>query len=1071
MASARRERKVVTVLFCDLVGFTSRAEAMDPEDVEAFLGPYHDRLRSELERYGGTVEKFIGDAVMALFGAPVAHEDDPERAVRAALAIRDWALESEEAQVRLAVTTGEALVRLDARPESGEGMASGDVVNTAARLQAAAPVNGILVDETTYRATRHVIEHVEAEPVDAKGKAEPISVWEPRTARTRFGVDVAHAARSELVGRDRELGILRDAFARAVHDRIPQLVTLVGVPGIGKSRLVYELSRIAQDDEKLITWRQGRCLAYGEGVTVWALGEILKAQAGILEQDAPADVEEKIRATVDALLDEKDARWVEQHLRALVGLAGDSELGGDRRDETFAAWRRFLEGLAELRPLVLVFEDLHWADDNLLDFVDELVDWVSDVPLLVVGTARPELLERRPGWGGGKLNATTLALAPLSDEQTARLIAALLERPVLAAESQQALLERAGGNPLYAEQFADLFLEQGSAVGLSLPETLQGIISARLDGLPGDEKTLLHDAAVVGKVFWTGGLHRQPGEAASALHALERKGFVRRQRRSSVEGESEFAFAHALVRDVAYGQIPRAERSEKHRRVAEWIESLGRPQDHAEMLAYHWGSALEQAAGRDGSDLVDKSRNALRDAGDRAFGLNAFASAASYYHEALTLWPEEVSGRPQLLFRRARALQIADDDRAGDILGEAAAALLAVGDVDAAGEAESMHAQFLWYRGQRDAAYAHLATAEKLVEGRPGSPGKARILGLAARFRMLAGDGEAALRLGEEALALAEGLALDELRAHALATIGASKELVLGTPGVEELERALEIALEAGSPVASTIVNNLAVAKFRKGKLADATELYHEAYRLAERFGDGSGLRWSRGNLLFASYFFGDWDEAERGASAFILECESSPHYQEGIAREIRAGIRMARGDVESALEDWRRAVEIGREAKDPQAIVPSLLSFAQGLTLLGRIEEARPLAEEALEIVGRQPRMAGVLGIIVGVADGLGIRERMLEILTADSAEVSPWREAALATTTEDFSRAAEIYDEMGAHALVAEVQLDAARALIESGRRKEGEVELQKALAFYRSVGATFFVQRGEELLAASA
>src|SRR4249919_4103150 len=637
----RRERKVVTVVFCDLVGFTSQAEAMDPEDVEALLTPYHDRVRTELERRGGTVEKFIGDAVMALFGAPTAHEDDPERAIRAALAIRDFAVE-EGLELRVGITTGEALIRLDAQPEAGEGMASGDVVNTAARLQSAAPVNGVIVDETTYRATRGTIDYSDLEPVEAKGKSTPIAIWQATAAHARFGVDVAHEARSALVGRERELAAVRDSFDRARHDRTPQLLTLVGVPGIGKSRLVYELQRIADADPELITWRQGRCLAYGDGVTLWALAEIVKAQAGIAEQDAPADVAEKLRSATEEELPEKDAAWVESHLRALAGLSEEAELGGNRRNEAFSAWRRFIEGLAERRPLVLVFEDLHWADETLLDFVDELVDWITDVPLLVVATARPELLERRPAWGGGKLNAATLALAPLTDEQTAQLLGSALGTPVLPAETQAALIERAGGNPLYAEQFAELYLERGSTDELPLPETLQGIIAARLDQLGSDEKDLVLDAAVVGKVFWAGALGRDE-DPASVFMSLERKGFVRRQRRSSVEGEAELAFSHALVRDVAYGQIPRAERAAKHRRVAEWIESLGRPEDHAEMRAYHWTSALElaRASGSADADLTDRARFALRDAGDRAYALNNYVVAASLYEDALDLWPAD----------------------------------------------------------------------------------------------------------------------------------------------------------------------------------------------------------------------------------------------------------------------------------------------------------------------------------------------------------------------------------------------------------------------------------------------
>src|SRR5215475_10491878 len=448
------ERKVVTVLFADLVGFTSRAEQMDPEDVRALLSPYYTRLRAELVRFGGTVEKFIGDAVMALFGAPVTHEDDPERAVRAALAIRDWAREEARIQVRLGVNTGEALIVLGARPSEGEGMAAGDVVNTAARLQAAAPVNGILVGERTFRATQPVIEYRQVAPVAAKGNREPVPVWEAVAARARLGMDVPVEVRTALVGRLRELAMLREALTRVQAERSPQLVTLMGVPGIGKSRLLFELSQIAEAEAELIGWRQGRCLPYGEGVSFWALAEMVKAQTGILESDTSGEAEAKLsQMTAEVMGGTPDADWVCQHLRALAGVGGGASAGGDRRGEAFAAWRQFFEALAERRPLVLVFEDLHWADEGLLDFVDYLAGWVGEVPLLIAGTARPELLARRPGWGGGKPNAITLSLAPLSDDDTARLIGSLLGRAVLEAGQQAAVvLAHAGGNPLFAEQ-------------------------------------------------------------------------------------------------------------------------------------------------------------------------------------------------------------------------------------------------------------------------------------------------------------------------------------------------------------------------------------------------------------------------------------------------------------------------------------------------------------------------------------------------------------------------------------------------------------------------------------------
>ena len=1068
MTEPRRERKVVTVLFCDLVGFTSQAEALDPEDVEALLAPYHARVRAELQRHGGTVEKFIGDAVMALFGAPVAHEDDPERAVRAGLAIRDVAA-AEGLELRIGITTGEALVRLDARPETGEGMASGDVVNTAARLQAAAPVNGILADETTYRATRGVVEYEEADPVEAKGKTEPIAVWKAVDARSRFGADVAHEARTNLVGRDRELSVLRDAFERARYERVSQLVTLVGVPGLGKSRLVYELSRIADADPDLVTWRQGRCLAYGDGVTLWALAEIVKAHAGISEQDSPETAGEKIHAVVaDTLNGTGDEAWVESHLRPLVGLEEESELSSDRRGEAFAAWRRILEGMAEQRTLVVVFEDLHWADDTLLDYVDELCDWVTDVPLLVVATARPELLERRPGWGGGKLNATTLALAPLDDQQTALLLAELLDRPLLAVEDQQALLERAGGNPLYAEQFADLFVERGSTDQLTLPETLQGIIAARVDSLPAAEKNLLQDAAVIGKVFWASALKGSEAEIRTSLHSLERKGFVRRQRRSSVEGQQELGFAHALVRDVSYGQIARADRVAKHSHVAEWIESLGRPDDHSEMLAYHWGSALELArsTGADDEALGERARLAFRDAGDRAFSLNAYPRAETYYGKALALWPDHDSERPHLLFRRARALHLAGDDRRGQALKEARDALLGAGDMEPAAEAEAFLAQGAWYGGDHAAAEAHIAAARALIADRGASAAKARVLAVSARFRMLDGASEEALQIAEEALGLAETLSLDELRAHALTTIGSTKSAIDRSTGFDELEQALAIAREANSPVAGTTLNNLAVLMIWTGDFTRADEYYLEAQAVAERFGDGDTVRFTRGNRIFAQWILGHWDEALEDANAFIAECASSPHYIEGLARITRAEIGFARGETNAALEDMKASLAQAREIHNPQRLLPALAEAARMRAILGQTEEARRLAHEALDIARQHPQLSPALNNFDLVIDDLAIADDLREIV--DRAPEGPWKNVVLATANGDLASVAAFFADTGLASREADVHLALGERHVRAGRRAEGVAELEKALAFYRSVDATLFIERVERLLA---
>jgi class 3 adenylate cyclase len=505
--SAREERKVVSVLFADLVGFTAQAEHMDPEEVRALLQPYHASVRADLEQWGGTVEKFIGDAVMALFGAPVAREGDPERAVRAGLAIRDTLSADARLHVRIGITTGEALVSMEARPQSGEGMASGDVVNTASRLQGVAPVDGILVDEPTWRATSRVIEYRDHPPVSLKGKSEPVAVHEAVAARSRFGVDVRGDGRAPLVGRVREMELLSGAFARSKGQRESQLVTIVGVPGIGKSRHLSELFGPIDAGTELVRWRQGRSLPYAEGVSFWALGEIVKAEAGILETDPAEEAAAKLSHAVATAIEsndsanagssgdagdsadadrsaQADARWIERHLRPLVGLEAGIELRGDHRGEAFSAWTRYLEALADERPLVLVFEDLQWADDGLLDFIDHLVDWTSGVPRLIVGTARSELLSRRPEWGGGKPNALTISLAPLSDAETGSLVAALVEQAVIPNSAREAVLERAQGNPLYAEEFARLVADQGRPD--ELPDTVQGIIAARLDTLSRD---------------------------------------------------------------------------------------------------------------------------------------------------------------------------------------------------------------------------------------------------------------------------------------------------------------------------------------------------------------------------------------------------------------------------------------------------------------------------------------------------------------------------------------------------------------------------------------------------------
>jgi class 3 adenylate cyclase/tetratricopeptide (TPR) repeat protein len=1062
---ARRERKVVTVVFADLVGFTSRAEQMDPEDVEAELSRYHAGVRGELERFGGTVEKFIGDAVMAVFGAPLSHEDDPERAVRAALAVRDWARAEEGFEVCIGVNTGEALVKLGVSPEAGEGMAAGDVVNTAARLQVAAPANGILVGEQTYRSTRQVIDYRKAGPVEAKGKARPVAVWEALQAHSRFGVDVEQAPRTALVGRERELGLLREAFERAREEREPQLVTLVGVPGIGKSRIVYELSRFVDADPGLVTWRQGRSLPYGDGVSFWALGEMVKAEAGILESDAPDPAAAKLAASVAALVPAEDAHWVERRLRPLVGLGGEETSHG-AREESFPAWQRFLEGIAERGPAVFVFEDLHWADSGLLDFLDEFSEWTSGVPLLVVCTARPELLAKRSGWGGGRTNAVTLSLPPLSGDETARLLHDLLERAVLPVDLQSTLLERAGGNPLYAEEFAHMLAERGAAE-LTVPDTVQGIIAARLDALAPQHKRLLQDAAVVGKVFWAGAVAALDGTGSADLERwlreLERRELVRRERRSSVEGEAEYAFRHVLVRDVAYAQIPRAERSERHYRVAEWIASLGRTDDHAELVAHHYVEALgyARAAGRDTAALAESARAALREAGDRALALGAYPSSARFYAAAIELWPADDPERAELLYRYGSARYWSE--LAGeDVLSDAVAQLRDLGRHETAARAALLLARAAWARGDPEDVGVWLGEVDALLADLPDSIVRTEALVVRSGFHMVAGDVGRAIPAAREALARIEGLERADLCGRAFDVIGTSRVLAGDEGGLDDQRRAIEIA-RAGRALWEMhhATNNLATSHVALGRLHDLDELLEEWRAAFEKLGGPHhSYAWFLGTAAAADYFAGRWDSALARIDEFLAGLrQGATHYLESDMRSLRASIEFTRDRTAAASADAERAVAVASRSGDPQTLAPSLCARATVRLVEGRLREALTDFEDALAIGERLAsalNIGGALPTFAWLAVDLE-RQRQIEPVL-EAAPTRRWTDVARAIVGGDAATAADLLAEIGHRP-------DEAYARLRSG----GE-DTERALAFYRTVGATRHIREAEALLAAS-
>ncbi len=956
------ERKVVTVLFCDLVGFTARAEQADPEDVRQILDRYQARLRREIERFDGNVEKFIGDAVMAVFGAPVAHEDDAERGVRAALRILDAVAELNEAQpgldlaVRIGVNTGQAVVAIAGASAQGHGMVTGDIVNTASRLQGVAPEGGIVVGAATYRATHGQIEYHELEPVALKGKAEPQPLWRALSARSRYGVDVDQRASTPFLGRSAELGLLRAALDRAVSESAVQLVTVTGEPGAGKSRLLWEFHTGLDDDPGIVvSWRQGRCLPYGEGITYWALGEMVKGQAGILESDGPDVAAAKLTIAVAAVLDDRSqAEWLETRLASLVGVPAEPA----ERSESFAAWRAFLEAIAGRGPLVLVFEDLHWADDALVAFVDHLVDWATEVPILVVCTARPELYERHAGWAGGKRNATNLALSRLSDEDTVRLVFALLAQVALPAEIQQALIERAGGNPLFAEEYVRMLLDReilirrGRTISMAadaaipLPETIQASIAARLDTLPAARKALLQNAAVIGKVFWSGALASMEGISEAAvndgLHDLSRRELVRRSRTSSVAGQAEYTFWHALVRDVAYSQIPRAARVDKHEAAAIWMRATAgeRASDVAELLAYHYEQALSLASSAGLDDAVvrlhPRALEALSLAGDRAMALDS-RKAYQFYRRALELSSPGSAERGRLLIGAVNSGSGSfggsgglDPTEAEAMLGEAVEAFRVAGESRAWGRALTILSRHLWFRGVPEASRRTLTEAIAVLEAAPASRELAEAYAETAGRDLLSGHMVSGQGWSAKALTLADAVGARDVYARALQFRGTFRVVLDGDEGgLQDLRDALTLALETGE---------LAVIEPGYDNLADfltdmegpeaGLAMYQEGIEFLRRRG-GAAL-WERGESTWPLYALGRWDEVIRVTDELLeADRQAGTTQLTGLVAPEKARILTYRGRPDEAWALISPYLPRARDILDPQILVRSLVAAA----------------------------------------------------------------------------------------------------------------------------------------------
>jgi class 3 adenylate cyclase/tetratricopeptide (TPR) repeat protein len=1070
--SGAEERKVVSVLFVDLVGFTARSDRADPEDVRATLRPYHSLLKREIERYGGTVEKFIGDAIMAVFGAPIAHEDDAERAVRAALRILEGiedlnAEQGLELAVRAGIDTGQAVVSLDARPEMGEGIATGDVVNTAARLQQAAPVGGIVVGESTYRTTRSRILFEQLEPVSVKGKAEPVAIWRVTRTRGSFGVDVEKRAAAPFVGREHELALMKDTYLRALREPSLQVLTVMGEPGVGKTRLIAEFQAFVDDQPEIVLWRQGRCLPYGEGISFWALGEIVKAHAGILESDSPDEARAKLAAVVEAAVEDvSDRDWVEARLAPLIGAQAGA--GATEREESFTAWRRFLEAIAAQGPLVLVVEDLHWADSALVEFLEHLVDWSTGIPLVLVTAARPELFERHAGWGG-KRNSATISLAPLTNDETARLVSALVGRAVLPAETQTALLERSGGNPLYAEEFVRMLGERGgvAASDAPLPETIQALIAARLDTLPPERKALLQDAAVVGKVFWTGAVAAIGGvderSVTEGMRELVRKELVRPARRSSVEGQDELSFWHLLVRDVAYEQIPRVTRAQKHGAAADWIEAIAgdRAADHAEILVHHSELALELARAAGAAELGELEARLLSFlvmAGERLQNLDV-EKAYDYFQRALALSPP--GERAEVLERAADAAwQTGRIREAEQSYEQAVAEFRARGDVLGTGRALERLALVVWGLGQKARQERLTAEAVELLEREPPSAELALAYARVAANDMISSRSRECLVSSERALALCERFGLEDRATFMRECRGIARCELGDEGGLEDLREAVR-AEELGL-TGRTAHNNLGHWLWLMESAQAGLATKRAGIELAERRGVGTG--WTRAETLWMLFDLGEWDEVVQTADE-LLEAERLRRFESQVGvmcLTYKARVLALRGRVGEAASLQEEFVHRARDAADPQVLVPALSTAA-----IIEQERANPVARGFVEEIEETTRDRSDWTRLRDATDALRIcaaagelelGERLLDRPEARGARLEHALVAGRAIVAEsrgETERAAELYADAARRWAEYGYVLERAHALAGYGRCSGDGASLEEADVLFAGLG----------------
>jgi class 3 adenylate cyclase/tetratricopeptide (TPR) repeat protein len=1011
-ADERQERRVVTVLFADLAGSTALGELLDPEDVRELQGELFDLINSEVERFGGTTEKFAGDAVLAVFGIPQAHEDDSERAVRAALAVRDQfdsftdriqSRHGAEVGLRIGVNTGEVVAGREAAAR-GELMVSGDAVNVAARLQQHAEPGEVLVGQRTRAATARSIEYRPHEDLEAKGKRAPLAAWTALRAATEQSEASPRGVAgltAPLVGRDEELAVLRAVAARVEREGAPQLVTLFGPAGVGKSRLLSELIQGLEPGHVLI----GRCLPYGEGITYWPFAEIAKAHAGILDNDPAETALAKLQSAIEAVVPSEHAERVFDAAAWTIGfsLPGTPVMDTDPREAVRRledGWARYVEALGREQLAIVAVEDIHWASGPLLDLIERLAERLAGTRVLLVCTARLELLETRPTWGAGKLNATTLSLTPLAPAEAAELVSSLLGEAHVPDEVRDRVLAHAEGNPFFLEEMLNMLIDQGalerqnggwvSAAGLAeitIPDSVHGVIAARIDLLEAVARDALRRCSVVGRSFWPAAV----GVDEQVVDSLRRTGLVTDSPGSAMGGMREFAFKHALTRDVVYSTLPRPERRDLHRQVAEWIQAAARDRgvEAAEVAAFHYGQAL--AYGEEDPDVRRRAFESLLTASDAAFSRADFEAARTQIERALELADDE--GRPAAQLALARLEYT--EGRWEAALEQLAIidAQLGPDDAELLSDVLAWRSRASWLTGRWDEAFTSAKAAVAALDGLPESPQLARALARLSQIEMLKHRDES---IGHAADAIAVARRVGDLFAETNARINLLTEQAARghPPDPDDLIDIVDRAVEAGVyEEAYRGIVNFIWSSPGYIPLAEIERVFVQAQQPARGIGDAPGSIGPYFELSTAAMLFlpaGRWQEVDEivGAAGEVALTTATSRL---VWLGLHGGMAMRRGDLETAeplIDELRpKALASG----EMQRIVPMASVAVPWLVVTDRTEELQSLLDEMLTILdGQWPSVLTAVPVVraLAAAGAEELLERTLESMRLTPSE-----------------------------------------------------------------------------------